>query len=155
MDFHHGNGTQDIFYERDDVFTLSIHGHPDYAYPYFSGYRDETGQGRGLGLNRNFPLAPHTDEKKYLVTFSKALDILAAFKPETLVVSLGFDVLKGDPTGTFLLKPTVFQTLGRMLMSLNLPILIIQEGGYSVKNIKRGCAEFFKGVKAALPEGYL
>jgi acetoin utilization deacetylase AcuC-like enzyme/GNAT superfamily N-acetyltransferase len=149
IDFHHGNGTQDIFYERGEVLTVSIHGHPDYSYPYFSGYTHETGQGAGLGFNRNFPLPPHTDGAKYLPVFDRALDMIARFKPEVLVVSLGFDILKGDPTGTFVLSPPTLRSLGRRLMELERPVLVVQEGGYNIRNIRRGSAEFFAGCAAA------
>ena len=145
VDFHHGNGTQDIFYDRGNVLTVSIHGHPDYSYPYFSGYADETGEGAGLGFNHNFPLPPKTDEKKYLPVFDRALGMVARFQPDVVVVSLGFDILKGDPTGTFLLGPPTMRTLGQRLMALGRPMLVVQEGGYNLRNIRRGCAEFFAG----------
>ncbi len=151
IDFHHGNGTQDIFYDRADVFFMSIHGHPDYAYPYFSGYADECGEGAGLGFNRNFPLPPQTDEKKYLNTLKSALKILDGFKPEILIVSLGFDILKGDPTGTFLLPPSAFKTIGELLMQTRIPLLLVQEGGYNIRNIKRGCVALFNGLQTAKP----
>jgi acetoin utilization deacetylase AcuC-like enzyme/GNAT superfamily N-acetyltransferase len=153
IDFHHGNGTQDIFYDRNDVLTVSIHGHPDYCYPYFSGYADETGQGEGLGCNRNFPLPPHTDEAKYLLVFGRALEMIARFGPEVLVVSLGFDILKGDPTGTFVLSPSTLRVLGRRLMQLQRPVLVVQEGGYNLRNIRRGSSEFFAGCAEAEAAG--
>ncbi len=149
IDFHHGNGTQDIFYERADVLFVSIHGHPDYAYPYFSGYADESGEGPGLGFNRNFPLPPQTDEKKYLSTFKTALETIMDFKPEVLVVSVGFDILKGDPTGTFLLPPAIFRNIGEGLMATRIPLLLVQEGGYNIRNIKRGCVALFNGLQAS------
>jgi len=145
IDFHHGNGTQDIFYERSDVLTVSIHGHPDYAYPYFSGYTDETGEGAGAGFNRNYPLPPATDDAKYLSAFNRAIDVVARFAPDLLVVSLGFDILRADPTGTFLLRPPTFRLLGRRILELARPVLVVQEGGYNIRNIKRGCVEFFTG----------
>ncbi len=145
IDFHHGNGTQDIFYDREDVLTLSVHGHPDYAYPYFSGYSDETGEGPGLGANLNLPLAPGTDQEKYLAAFSRALDRIVRFKPEFLIVSLGFDIMRGDPTGTFTLSPASMRILGRRLMELELPLIVIQEGGYNLRNLRNGAEEFFAG----------
>ncbi|MFH2131732.1 MAG: histone deacetylase family protein [bacterium] len=147
IDFHHGNGTQDVFYERNDVMTVSVHGHPDYSYPYFSGYSSEIGSGHGEGFNRNFPLPPKTDEKKYLATLGKALQLIRGFRPDALIVSLGFDILKGDPTGTFLLKPSAMQAISSQLMALNIPMLIVQEGGYNLKNIKSGCRSLFKGLQ--------
>lgn len=145
LDFHHGNGTQDIFYEREDVFTVSLHGDPDHNYPYFSGFSDEVGTGKGLGSNRNYPLPSGTDEEHYLSVFEKALERVVRVRAEALVVSLGFDILKGDPTGTFVLSPRVMRVMGRRLMETGLPLLIVQEGGYSIRNIKRGCRAFFMG----------
>jgi acetoin utilization deacetylase AcuC-like enzyme len=145
IDFHHGNGTQDIFYERNDVVTASIHGHPDYAYPYFSGYEDETGSGAGLGGNRNYPLPPKADSERFLRTLDRAIDFIAKARVEMLVVALGFDILKGDPTGTFMLTPADLRTIGRRLMRLGVPLLVVQEGGYNVRNIRAGCVQFFRG----------
>lgn len=146
IDFHHGNGTQDIFYERDDVLTLSIHGHPDYAYPYFSGYAEETGAGAGLGFNRNFPLPPKTEGDKYLKTFERALEEVDRFKTDILVVGLGYDIIRGDPTGTFLLGVDTMRALGARLADFGRPIVVVQEGGYNIRNIRRGCTEFFRGL---------
>ena len=150
IDFHHGNGTQDIFYERDDVLTVSIHGDPDYEYPFFSGFTNETGLGTGEGYNRNFPLPPKTDNARYLRTFKKALDHVMQFRPDILIVGLGFDILKGDPTGTFLLSPDIFRTIGMQLMQTRLPVLVVQEGGYNVRNIRRGSVEFFHGCNEGI-----
>lgn len=145
IDFHHGNGTQDIFYQRDDVFTVSVHGDPDYEYPFFSGFTSETGEGAGAGFNRNFPLPPGTDDTRYLRTFDRALDAVKAYKPDILITGLGFDILKGDPTGTFVLAPGVLRDIGKRLMETRLPVLVVQEGGYNVRNIRRGSVAFFTG----------
>jgi acetoin utilization deacetylase AcuC-like enzyme/GNAT superfamily N-acetyltransferase len=149
VDFHHGNGTQDIFYSHSSVLTISIHGHPDYSYPYFSGYEYETGSGDGLGFNRNFPLPPQTDDDKYLRVFYRAIDIIEQSRPDVLVVSLGFDILKGDPTGTFQLTPAALRRMGERIMEIGRPVLVVQEGGYNIRNIKRGSAEFFAGCAAS------
>jgi len=145
IDFHHGNGTQDIFYERSDVLTVSIHGNPDTEYPYFSGFSGEIGEYEGAGCNQNFPLPPGTENERYLRTFARALDTVKSFKPEILIVSLGFDILKGDPTGTFLLSPPALRTMGKLLAETRLPLLIVQEGGYNVRNIRQGSTAFFQG----------
>lgn len=147
IDFHHGNGTQDIFYERDDVLMISIHGHPDHAYPYFSGYENETGTGKGLRFNRNLPLPPGTEEPAYLDALERALGYIGKFRAEVLVLSIGFDILKGDPTGQFLLRPSVFRAIGKRLAQLGIPMLVVQEGGYNIRNIRRGVTEFFLGVQ--------
>jgi len=151
VDFHHGNGTQDIFYAREDVLTLSIHGHPDYAYPYFSGYEYETGEGPGRGHNRNFPMRPKTEATPYLRTFERCLELVAQFGAEVLILSLGYDILRGDPTGTFLLAPSTLRTMGAQLAAFGRPLLVVQEGGYNIRNIRRGCAAFFAGYDEARP----
>ncbi len=146
LDFHHGNGTQDIFYNRSDILTISIHGHPDYSYPYFSGFENETGEGEGLGFNFNFPLEPGTDATKYIKTLKKALDIIRSFEAEVIIVSLGFDILKGDPTGTFNLSVNDFKIVGQLLAEQKKPVLIIQEGGYNLRNLGNGTIAFFTGI---------
>ena len=128
------------------MLTLSIHGDPDYAYPYFTGYANETGEGDGEGFNKNYPLPPKTTAEKYLKAFDRALEDIKKFGTETLIVSLGYDIVKGDPTGTFLLGAETLRVLGRKFAETGLPLLVIQEGGYNIRNIRRGCAEFFKGV---------
>jgi len=152
IDFHHGNGTQDIFYDRCDVLTVSIHGHPNVAYPYFSGFADETGEGKGLGFNRNFPLPENTDEAVYLAALDKALARIERFGADLLVVSLGLDTLRGDPTGFFLLTAGSMRTIGARLAGLRRPMLVVQEGGYSLRNLRRGAAALFHGMAGALPE---
>ena len=144
VDFHHGNGTQDIFYDRDDVLTVSLHGHPDYTYPYFTGFANETGTGKGLGYNRNYPLPPNADDEAYTHVFDKALTHILKRNVDVLVVSLGFDIMKGDPTGTFLVKTPTLRHIGKRLIQAGLPLIIIQEGGYSIRNIRRGSQAFFK-----------
>ncbi len=146
IDFHHGNGTQDIFYDRDDVLTVSIHGHPDHSFPYFSGFSSETGEGPGLGFNYNFPLPPNTDDAAYAKTLEKALERIDRFRPDFLVVSLGLDILKGDPTGTFLLSVESLTAIAKSLASRRCPMLIVQEGGYNLRNLKRGALAFFRAL---------
>lgn len=152
LDFHHGNGTQDIFYRRADVLTVSIHGHPNIAYPYFSGFADEVGEDAGRGFNRNFPLPEDASEAAYAEAFDKALKLVARFSPAFLVVSLGFDVMRGDPTGAFFLSPGYMETVGRRLVEMGLPMLLVQEGGYNLRNLRRGGAALFRGMGKALGE---
>src|SRR5690606_38973947 len=99
VDYHHGNGTQDIFYERADVLTVSIHGHPRFTYPYFSGYEDETGAGSGKGLNLNLPLPESIGGDVYARALERALDRVRKFAPAFLVLSLGLGGVRLDPTG--------------------------------------------------------
>ena len=150
IDFHHGNGTQDIFWARADVLTVSIHGHPNYAYPYFSGFTDEIGEGFGRGCNRNFPLPENAGEESYLSTLDRALDVTARFKPTFVIISLGYDTMTGDPTGSFALSTRTLQTIGTRLASLHRPLLIVQEGGYSLRNLRRGSTAFFRGISRVL-----
>ena len=150
IDFHHGNGTQDIFYTRPDVLTVSIHGHPDNSFPYFSGFAGETGEAAGLGFNRNFPLPPNTTETVYLKTLEKALLCIRRFRPDFLVVSVGFDILKGDPTGTFLLPVDTLKIIGQRLAQFGTPTLLVQEGGYNLRNLNRGSVALFRGISSAL-----
>ena len=104
IDYHHGNGTQNIFYGRNDVLTLSIHGHPRIAYPYFSGFDDEKGNGAGVGYNINIPLSEHVTGDQYREALKKVLRAIGRFQPRFLVVALGLDTAKGDPTGSWSLQ---------------------------------------------------
>ncbi len=146
VDYHHGNGTQDIFYERDDVLTVSIHGHPQFAYPYFNGFADEKGGGTGKGYNINYPLPETADGSLYGATLEKALHRIRNFRPAFLVVALGFDTAKGDPTGTWSLKPADFERNGRLIGGMGLPVLIVQEGGYRIRMLGSNARHFFKGL---------
>ena len=146
IDHHHGNGSQEIFYKRNDVFFVSIHGHPRTAYPYFSGYSDERGEGEGKGFNRNFPLYPGTDDDTYLKTLSEALNILRRFRPDFLVISLGLDIMAGDPTGAFKVTVKGMQRIGELFSSFRIPVLVVQEGGYTLRNLRLGAAAFFTGL---------
>jgi acetoin utilization deacetylase AcuC-like enzyme len=150
IDFHHSNGTQDIFYHRGDVQTLSIHGHPEQAYPFFSGFSDEKGQGEGLGHNRNFPLREGADDGRWLAALGKALWALRKFDPAIVVLSLGFDTLAGDPIGSFRLTPRAMAEAGRRLGRLGRPLLIVQEGGYVLRNLRQGSRAFFTGLAEQL-----
>ncbi len=148
IDYHHGNGAQDIFYTRDDVLTLSIHGHPRHAYPNFSGYADERGEGAGLGFNRNWPLEPPVDDERFLRVLETALGVIRRFRPHSLVVSLGFDIMRGDPTGAFDLTVDGLAKVATRLASLRVPTLIVQEGGYAVRNLRVGTRSFFGALAA-------
>lgn len=150
IDYHHGNGTQDIFYRRADVLTLSIHGHPAIAYPHFSGFADERGEGAGRGYNRNYPLPAGSGEEAYLAAFQRAVRRIEDFHPAFLVLCLGIDTLRGDPTGSFLLTPGTLEKIGRRLGGLEVPILVVQEGGYSLRNLRRGVPALFTGIARAL-----
>jgi acetoin utilization deacetylase AcuC-like enzyme/GNAT superfamily N-acetyltransferase len=147
IDYHHGNGTQNIFYDRSDVLTISIHCHPKWAYPYFSGFADErgTGPGEGFNLNLALPESP-VDGVRYKEALEFALKRLARFKPKFVVLALGFDTAKGDPTGSWLLKSRDFFENGRMIGRLRLPTLIVQEGGYKTQSLGINARHFFAGA---------
>ncbi|MEJ2637287.1 MAG: histone deacetylase family protein [Calditrichia bacterium] len=146
IDYHHGNGQQDIFYQRPDVLTVSIHGHPGFAYPYFSGFEEEKGAGLGEGFNANFPLPEQVDGKHYLAALHKAINKIRKFKPEFLVVALGLDPAKGDPTGSWSLQGKDFENNGQLVGELGLPTVVVQEGGYNHRNLGINARHFFIGL---------
>jgi acetoin utilization deacetylase AcuC-like enzyme len=146
IDYHHGNGQQDIFYERSDVLTISIHGHPRFAFPYFSGFEDETGIEAGKGYNMNLPLPENVDSERYRDVFRRALKKLVQFQPRFLIVALGLDTEKKDPTGTWSLRSTDFETNAKMIGSLQFPTLVIQEGGYNNRVLGINARHFFVGL---------
>ena len=135
VDFHHGNGTQDIFYERDDVLFCSLHGEPEDAFPYFLGYADETGGGKGEGFNANFPMPDGSGFDVWSEALDAANRRITDFAPEALVVSLGVDTFKEDPISFFKLDSDDFTTYGRTIAKLNLPTLFVMEGGYAIEEI--------------------
>lgn len=146
VDYHHGNGQQNIFWERDDVLTVSIHGNPRIAYPYFSGYADEIGEGRGKGFNVNLPLPEQQAGGQYRKALKRALDIILDYDPAYLVVPLGFDPARGDPTGSWSLDAADFFENGRLIASLQRPTLFVQEGGYRIGTLESNVRAFFGGV---------
>ena len=131
IDYHAGNGTQDIFYERADVLTISIHADPDFEYPYYSGYADQTGTGDGLGFHQNYPLPFGADDTTYLSTLEKAIERISAFRPSSLVVSAGMDIYGEDPLGRIRITREGIRQIGQKIAALNLPTLAVMEGGYN------------------------
>ncbi|MDZ4247553.1 MAG: acetylpolyamine amidohydrolase [Dehalococcoidia bacterium] len=146
VDYHHGNGQQEIFYERSDILTVSIHGHPSFAYPYFSGFAGETGRGQGRGFNHNIPLPEIIGNEIYLKTLRGALKQVAKFKPRYLTVALGLDTAKEDPTGTWSLEANDFEVMGEMIGGLHYPTLVVQEGGYDTRVLGINARSFFTGL---------
>jgi acetoin utilization deacetylase AcuC-like enzyme len=149
IDYHHGNGAQNIFYKRADVLTVSIHGHPSFAYPYFSGFTDEKGNGAGKGFNVNIPLPEDTDGERYRQALGEALRRVKRFRPQFLIIALGLDTAKEDPTGSWSLEANDFETVGKMVGSLRLPTLIVQEGGYDTRVLGINARRFFNGLWAS------
>lgn len=135
LDFHHGNGTQAIFYDRADVLYTSLHGHPDRSYPYFTGYADETGTGQGLGANLNLPFEAGVDGRIYGGLVERALSAVEEHRPDFVVVSLGFDTYCDDPAGDAALQTDDYRDVGKLFSELDVPVLALLEGGYSVPQL--------------------
>ncbi len=146
IDFHHGNGTQDIFYERPDVLTISIHGDPSDTYPYFTGYANETGRGAGAGFNINLPLPAVCPVERYRKALNQALRRISVFKADYLVVALGLDTAKLDPTGSWQLVARDFYENGKLIGRISLPTLVVQEGGYRTRTLGINARRFFEGL---------
>ncbi len=146
IDYHHGNGEQDIFYKRSDGLTISIHSHPSFAYPYFSGFDEERGEEDGEGFNLNLPLPEAVDGEKYRKVLARAIRRIEAFVPQFLVVALGLDPAKADPTGTWFLTARDFMKNGKMVGAMGLPTVVIQEGGYRTRTLGHNAMSFFRGL---------
>ncbi len=148
IDFHHGNGTQDIFYDRDDVLFCSLHGDPEDAFPHFLGYADETGSGAGVGYNHNYPMPPGTLFSLWRDSLADALARIDAFSPKYLVVSLGVDAFEHDPISFFKLTSADFRQAGELVGSLEIPTLFVLEGGYDVDEVGVNVVNVLKGFEA-------
>ena len=145
IDYHHGNGTQDIFYKDDAVFFASIHADPRTDYPFFWGHADETGEGAGEGATLNLPLPGGTALPAYERALAAALDAVARFAPDLLVVSFGADTFAGDPISGFQLRTADYAPLARRIAGFGAPTLIVMEGGYAVGALGGNVAEFLSG----------
>jgi acetoin utilization deacetylase AcuC-like enzyme len=145
-DYHHGNGTQAIFYADPDTWYGSVHIDPSVDYPFYAGYADETGVGIAKGTTCNVPLPPRTDEEQYLSALDSLLERLVAFGPRWLIVSAGFDTYVDDPVGTFQVTTGGFCETGRRLGELAIPTLVVQEGGYCTADLGRNVVAFLKGL---------
>lgn len=130
VDYHHGNGSQQIFWRRGDVLYVSLHADPDRQYPFFLGRANETGEGEGAGANLNLPLAAGTDDAAYLDALDRGLEAIAGFGGSIVVVSLGFDTYGQDPIGDFALTTAVYHEMGRRTAGLGRRLVALQEGGY-------------------------
>ncbi len=146
IDVHHGNGTEAIFYDRADVLTVSIHAHPKRFYPFFWGYEDERGRGAGEGFNLNLPLERGTTLEPYRAALDLALQRIADFRPDVLVLAAGLDIAIDDPFKGFAIATQEFETVGRQIASLGLPMLVVQEGGYPSENLGANLASLLSGL---------
>jgi acetoin utilization deacetylase AcuC-like enzyme len=149
VDYHHGNGTQAIFYENPDVAYGSLHIDPRTAYPFFAGYADERGKGAGAGLNWNVPLAPGTGEDRYLAALDGLLEHVKAFDPKWLVISTGFDTYVHDPVSTFEITTNGYRRVASHIGALSRPTLIVQEGGYYLPDLGANVVAFLEALSAS------
>ncbi len=145
VDLHHGNGTQGIFYARADVLTVSLHADPVRFYPFFWGHADERGEGQGLGYNLNLPLARKSGDDKFLEALRVAMRRIRAHAPGALVVALGLDPFEGDPFGGLSVSTDGFARIGEAIASLDLPTVIVQEGGYLCDELGENLTAFLTG----------
>lgn len=145
IDVHHGNGTQDIFYHRDDVHFVSIHGDPNDLYPFYAGYAGEIGEGKGAGHTKNLPLPRHAGDDPFLKAIEEGLASIERFQPAALVVSLGFDAFKGDPTAHLAVSTAGFYEAGKRIGGFHKPVLLVQEGGYATADLGRNLSAFLDG----------
>ncbi len=146
VDFHHGNGTQAIFYNRSDVLFCSIHADPLEEYPYFWGYADEFGRGAGEHYNFNFPLPMGTGNAAYLEALKQALARIKLFVPTSVIISFGADIGDCDPVGGFKIDSDGFRQIGAEIRSLGLPTVVVQEGGYLLSTLGGHVVSFLDGI---------
>ena len=147
VDYHHGNGTQTIFYDRNDVFFCSIHADPAFAYPHFLGFADETGEAKGQGFNLNLPLPEGADWTHYDEALNRAKATIDSYGPDVLLVSLGLDTFIDDPIAMFRLKPADYLRLGERIAGLKRPTLFVFEGGYAVDALGEITANVLEGFE--------
>jgi acetoin utilization deacetylase AcuC-like enzyme len=148
VDYHHGNGTQMIFYDRADVLFVSLHGHPAQEYPYFLGYKDETGEGAGEGYNVNLPMRWGANWGIYSDALETAFASIRSYAPDVLVVSLGVDTFEKDPISHFRLTSENYPEIGRRIAGLSLNTLFVMEGGYAVEEIGINAIGVLSGFEA-------
>ncbi|PJG57784.1 histone deacetylase family protein [Aeromonas cavernicola] len=147
VDYHHGNGTQGIFYDRQDVLFVSIHGDPAAEYPFFLGYADETGVGAGEGYNLNLPLPAGSGWQQWGAALERGCQRISDYQPDVLIVSLGVDTYEDDPISCFRLTNADYLTMGQRIAALQLPTLFVMEGGYAVEAIGINTVNVLEGFE--------
>ncbi len=147
IDFHHGNGTQEIFYNRSDVFFISLHGDPKEAFPHFLGHADEKGIAEGQGYNLNYPMPPNTSYNVWKKNLNAAISNVKKFSPNFLLISLGVDTFEKDPISFFKLKSNDYFDVGKVISRLNIPTLFVMEGGYAINEIGMNTVNILKGFE--------
>jgi acetoin utilization deacetylase AcuC-like enzyme len=150
VDYHHGNGTQTIFYDRGDVMTLSIHGDPRTEYPFFLGYADERGEGEGFGRNLNLPLPAGTGFADWSAALDTALAAVRDFRADALVLALGVDTFEGDPISRFKVASSDYHAIGASIAGLGLPTVVTMEGGYAVAEVGINVVNVLEGLQQGL-----
>jgi len=145
IDYHHGNGTQAIFWDEPRVLYASLHIDPNLDFPYFSGYRHETGGSQAPGSTLNLPLPPGTTSTDYLHALDALIQAIRAFQPAALVVSLGFDPYQDDPLSAFRVEAGAYSAIGARIAGLNVPTLFVQEGGYAIEALPVLAENFLTG----------
>ncbi|MEM7207633.1 MAG: histone deacetylase family protein [Pseudomonadota bacterium] len=145
VDLHHGNGTQSIFYTRDDVLTVSIHADPIRYYPFYWGHANERGAGAGEGYNLNLPLARQSGDEPYLAAIATGMARIASFAPDVVIVALGLDASVHDPFAGLAVTTRGFEQAGELCSSLAVPILLVQEGGYLCPELSDNLTAFLTG----------
>ena len=153
-DVHHGNGTQDIFYEDPDVFYLSLHQHPQYP---GTGLAHETGRGAGEGTTLNLPMSAGQSPERYVDALLGALDQAAGFAPEMVFISAGFDAARDDPIGGFTLEPEDFarlthEVVERTRSSAAGRVISVLEGGYDPEELGRCVTAHLRALTEAARE---
>ena len=149
VDYHHGNGTQSIFYDRGDVLFTSLHGDPNQEFPFYLGHAEERGAGAGKGTNRNFPMPWGTPVETWFEALEEACRAIEDFAPGIVIVTLGVDTFKGDPISQFLLESDDYTRLGERIARLGRPTLFVLEGGYAVEEIGVNVANVLGGFDAS------
>lgn len=147
IDYHHGNGTQELFYDRNDVLYVSLHADPRSQFPYNSGYSDEMGSGAGHGYTCNYPMPLHTRDTRYLRTLTSAIANITTFNPDFLIISAGFDAHIEDPICQFSLTTECYRHIGTQITNINIPTVIIQEGGYNLSTLGPITETFISGLE--------
>ena len=145
VDYHHGNGTQDLFYERPEVLTISLHADPATDYPFYWGHADEAGSGKGAGASLNLPMSRGTDWPAYRNVLRQAIERVHAFAPDLLIVPYGADTYAGDPISFFSIETAEYSEMAAMIAALDLPTLICMEGGYAIEALGSNVAAFLAG----------
>jgi acetoin utilization deacetylase AcuC-like enzyme len=148
IDAHHGNGTQEIFYERSDVLVGSVHVDPGAGwFPHFLGFADETGTRAGAGANNNLPLPPGSGDEAWLAAVEELASWARTRGATAMVVPLGVDAAAEDPESPLRISAPGFRAAGRLLGELGLPTVLVQEGGYDLETLGPLVREVLLGVE--------